>query len=381
MTTRRPAEVFPPGAILREELEERRWTQSDLAEILGRPARLVNELLSGRRAISPETALGLGEAFGTTADVWMNLEAAYQLSRASHNGGAVAKRAALFTKAPVKEMIRRGWIEASESADILEKQILSFFGIESLDQQPDLIQAHAARKSTSYEDVTPAQLAWLFRTRQLARSLHVPKFEKRMFASVIERLKECAEYVPEIRKVPRILSDHGIRFVVVEPLKGTKVDGATFWINKYSPVTALSLRYDRIDWFWHTLMHELEHVSNGDGRSGKDRIVLDTDLVGSGRTEDKPEAERIIDQKAAANLIDPSDLDDFILRVRPLYSTKRIQGFAKRIGVHPGIVVGQLQFRGEISYAHSRAMLVKVRGRVTESALTDGWGFMPPLDP
>ena len=74
-----PAEVFPPGDFVREELEARGWTQDDLAEILGRPQRLVSEVITGKRAITAETAKGLGEAFGTSAQFWMNLEAAHRL--------------------------------------------------------------------------------------------------------------------------------------------------------------------------------------------------------------------------------------------------------------------------------------------------------------
>lgn len=73
------AEKFPPGEIIKEELEERGWTQTDLAEILGRPLTLVNEIMTGRRAISPETARGFGDAFGVDPQFFLNLESAYQL--------------------------------------------------------------------------------------------------------------------------------------------------------------------------------------------------------------------------------------------------------------------------------------------------------------
>jgi HTH-type transcriptional regulator/antitoxin HigA len=184
--------------------------------------------------------------------------------------------------------------------------------------------------------------------------------------------------VEDLRHIPRVLAESGIRFIVVEPLPHTRIDGVCFWLDKSSPVVALSLRFDRIDWFWHTLLHELGHVKN---RDGQEEVVLDTDLVGNEAKpiKEKPEIERKADLFASQFSIKKSELDGFIARVRPLYSKQKILGFANRVGVHPGIVVGQLQFRDQISYAHSREMLVKVRHLVTEAALTDGWGYMPGI--
>ena len=79
MSHRIPAEVSPPGEFLREELETRGWTQADLAEFMGRPLRSINEIINGKKAITAETAIGLGEAFGTSAEYWMNLESAFRL--------------------------------------------------------------------------------------------------------------------------------------------------------------------------------------------------------------------------------------------------------------------------------------------------------------
>ena len=81
MSQRMPVEVFPPGDFIREELEERGWTQEVLAEVLGTSLRLVNEIITGRRAITPATARALGEAFDTGPTVWMNLESVYRLSQ------------------------------------------------------------------------------------------------------------------------------------------------------------------------------------------------------------------------------------------------------------------------------------------------------------
>lgn len=71
------AETFHPGVFLEEELEARGWTCSDLADIMGRSARDISLIINGERGISPETAIGLGEAFGTSSEYWMNLETSY----------------------------------------------------------------------------------------------------------------------------------------------------------------------------------------------------------------------------------------------------------------------------------------------------------------
>ena len=77
-----PAEVFPPGEFLRDELEMRGWSQTEFAEILGRGPKVVNEIILAKRAITPATALELSAALGTSARFWLNLESAYQLSKA-----------------------------------------------------------------------------------------------------------------------------------------------------------------------------------------------------------------------------------------------------------------------------------------------------------
>lgn len=371
MAQRINPEAFTPGEYIREELVERGWTQMDLAEILGRPPQVVNEIVAGKRSITPETARGLADAFGTSAHVWMNLEASYQLSRVSAKDDTVSKRALLYGKAPIKEMQRRGWIETTSNAEILESQVLGFFEIAALDQP--IRFAHAARKSTD-GSLTPAQLAWLYRARQLARVLKVQgKFSAASLNSAVSQIGKLKRDVEEVRHISRVLSESGIRFLIVEPLPHTKIDGVCFWLDPASPVIALSVRYDRIDWFWHTLMHEIAHVKNKDGMESP---TLDTDLVGVDAQpfDDKVDAEKQADLFAVNFLVNQAKLDRFIARVHPLYSKLKISAFANSNEVHPGIVVGQLQYRKKIAYAHSRDLLVKVRNIVISSALTDGWG-------
>lgn len=74
-----PAEAFTPGEYLRDELEERGWTVTEFADVIGWPIQAVSEILNAKKSITPDTALSLSEALGTSAELWLNLQTAHQL--------------------------------------------------------------------------------------------------------------------------------------------------------------------------------------------------------------------------------------------------------------------------------------------------------------
>lgn len=378
MAERQMAEVFPPGDVIKEELEARGWTQIDFAEIIGKSARLVNEVIAGKRAVTPDTARALADAFGTSAQFWMNLESSYQLSKLKTDASPVARRANLYSLFPVKEMIRRGWIATSESLDVMEAQFCNFFDLDNLEAPPQF-HSFAARRTTYTETEQSTILtAWLFRARQIAKVVNVSKFSAKSLDAAIVQLKTLMANPEDIRQVPRVLAEAGIRLVLVEPFSGMKVDGVCFWLDANSPVIAMTLRFDRIDNFWFVLMHELRHVANKDGQNGN--VIIDENLGSEvSDTGEKPEFERIADAEAAESIIAAAVFSDFTIRVSPLYSEVRICGFAARVGVHPGIVVGQLHNRKEVPFAHYRKLLVKIREHIVGNALTDGWGHHAPM--
>ena len=371
MPNRVAAEVFPPGEFIREELEARGWTQGDLAQIMGRPLRLVNELIAGKKQITPETARGLAKAFGDDdALYWMNLDSSYRLAHTAPADEAVGRRARLYSLFPVREMIKRKWIEASDNLDVVEHRTCQFFRIKSVEERPAF--AHAA-KAGQYDERTALQYAWLYRAKELAEAVRVSPYSEKKLRVALTKLRTLLVAPEEIRQVPRILADAGVRFVIVEFLPGAKIDGAAFWLND-SPVIAMSLRFDRVNNFWFVLRHEIEHVLNRDGQ------VIDVELTESIQRKDAlPLEEEKANAEASDFLVPMAELENFITRVRPLYSEKRILLFARRIEVHPGLVIGQLQFRDEVPYTHFHKHLVKIREIITQTAVTDGWGSVPPL--
>ena len=364
------AETFPPGEFLREELEARGWSQTELAEIIGRPVRLINELIAGKKAITPETAIQLGDSLGTGPELWMNLESQYQLSRVQASDGLIARRAKLYERFPVREMIKRGWIEASKSIEVLEQQFQAFFGLESI--EAEIPFAHAARKTDAFDKPNMLQLAWLCRARRIAAELVIGPYTEATLRQALPRLSALLSAPEEARHVPRVLAECGVRFVVVEPIPGSKIDGACFWLTANEPVVALSLRLDRIDNFWFVLRHEIEHVLQG---HGQDRgFIIDQEIDGS--TGDQiPEEERVANVAGADFSVDQAEFTGFIARVAPFFKEDRVMLFAQRLNVHPGLVVGQLQRRLQ-RFDLFRKHQVKVRAFVTSSARTDGWGVV-----
>lgn len=376
MTERVAAEGFLPGEFISEELEERGWAQADLAEIIGKTPATVNDLIKGKRKITPEMAEGLAAAFGTSAEYWTNLETAYQywlIRKQRDQPTPTQRKAALMAIAPYRELIRRGWIESSNDIDVLESNVLRFLDMASFQDRPRQIR-HAARRSSSYAEVSPALQAYLAKARQIALGVHAERFDKNTLREALEKLKALRRNREDIRLVPKVLADAGIRLVIIEHLPGTKVDGGTLWLDDGSPVIVLSIRYDRIDSFWHTLMHEIGHIVNSDAE------VVDSNLVGENAADSGAisPSEIEADEFAVDFLVPQAALQTFINNHRPLYYARDIQGFAHVHRIHPGIVVGQLQHRDELRYYQLRELLEKVRTIITESAPTDGWGAVIP---
>jgi HTH-type transcriptional regulator/antitoxin HigA len=361
-------DVPHPGEFIREELEARGWSQRDLAYILGMPEQAVNLIVSGKRGISPEMAKSLGKAFDVSAEYFANLQQAFEMSNARAPDPAIERRAQLQSVFPIREMIKRGWLEDTDIS-LLEAQIMRFFGKNDLIDVPYL--PHAAKKS-DYSETSPAQLAWLFRVRQIAAEMIVPAYSEQKLRSLIADFPRYMVDPEEARHIPRALSECGIRYIIVETLPKANIDGVCFWLDNNSPVIGLTLRFDRIDNFWFVLRHEIEHVLNKDGRGqalSAERVDVDLEME-----KDNLSSEEVLANRAAAECCVPaSELESFYIRKFPYISERDTLGFAKRIQRHPGIVVGQLQ-RKMNRYDWLSKYKVKIRHFAAAAANTDGWG-------
>lgn len=378
MTATSPIYVDPPGSFIEEELEERGWTKSDLAFALGISPQQLSPILRGSQGVSPTMARALGDVFDVPADFFANLQKMYDLSRAPAADPGVRKRAKWLSMFPVREMIDRGWIEKTD-ATLLDLQMLRFFEKSQIDDIPFVgdgpILAHAARKQ-SYDAVTPVQFAWLYRVKRIADQMDAPPFDRAALEAALPAIRSRMLSKDDVRDIPNILHECGVRLVFVEKLKGARIDGVCVW-NDGQPAIGMTLKENRLDNFCFVLRHEMEHVLQEDGR---DESFTPPDDVSKDFLEnpDLPEEEKRANEAAADFLVPRERMDSFLARKAPYISERDVLQFAASLQINPSVVVGQIQYRMD-RYNWLRKYQKGMRDTVLPDwEFTDGWGHTFP---
>lgn len=361
-----------PGELVREGMDAKGWNQSDLAFALGSSTAAINQILNDKRSISHNMARALAAALDQSPEMFARAQAEWDVRHAEAPAPIISARARILSRYPLREMIRRGWIDPEHRDGSLEQQVCRFFGVQSLEDVPHL--DHSAKK-TDYLDIPPAQLAWLFRVRQIASEMHPSAYSPEKLRNAVSAFKDMRDEPDTVRHVPRLLDEAGVRFVVVEGLPGAQIDGVCLWLNKDAPVIGMSIRFDRIDNFWFVLRHECAHVLHG---HGKDHAIVDVDMEGNISSEN--DEEKIANSEAADFCVPAEQIRSFYLRKKPFFSETDVLAFSKRMKIHPGLAVGQLQ-RLANRYDLLRKYLVKVRPHLARSMMMDGWGDVVPVEP
>lgn len=360
-TTYTPAEVFPPGEYLRDELEERGWTVTEFAEIIGRPVQAVSEILNGKKEITTETAIALSDALGTTPELWLNLQTNYRLFQqrisAQQSPTPVARRARLRGLLPLAEVRARGWIPDTDDLDELEASVKRLLEIDGLDRQPDF--AVAARRANSTEPITLEQSAWLAHVRSTATGRTVAQFDRAMLAELALELPRVMQDGPSklVELQPR-LAECGVVLVFAEGLRGGKLDGAVTFLGDGRPVIGLTTRGDRFDGLLFTLLHECAHLALGHIAADAAAIVDDN------LTDPQTEPNEIEANDQATAWLFPGGF-----QVEST-SVPAIVAAASEYKVHASVVIGQLQ-RKNGNWKLHRARIPKVRADCLESVRTN----------
>jgi addiction module HigA family antidote len=344
-----PDYVYPPGDTLLEVLEDRGMTQAELAERTGRPKKTINEIIKGKAAITPETALQLERVFNIPASFWNNHERHYREFLAQQEEKKhLAKHIPWLKGIPVKAMIKFDWI--SQYSDKLEqlREVLNFFAVASPEQWEGIWLNNQIdfRKSQAFQSDPGAISAWLRRGEIEASKITCAPYNANNFREALRKIRALTVELPEIfqPKLVQLCAEAGVAVVFVPELPRTRTSGATHWLNADKALIQLSLRYKTDDHLWFTFFHEAGHILL---HGKRDFFLEGTGIISIEDQEKEKEANKF----SADILIPPRDLQRFLTSI-PQISKANIIEFANEIGIAPGIVVGRLQHDQVLPSSH-----------------------------
>ncbi len=336
-----PDWVSPPGDTIADILEERDWTQVQLADRLGYTTKHISLLINGKAPINEETALKLERVLGSTTAFWLNREAQYRAGLARiEEDNRLKGWTSWLDQLPVKDLMNQGVIPNCRLIDKnkpgLVKKLLQFFGVASPEDWQNYyagMEVHFRRTREEQSDVG-AISTWLRLGEIKAEQLDCPKYSKPKFDKAVREIRTLTvlppeEFEPQMQK---LCWEAGVVLVLVPSIKKAHVSGVARWLNPHKALIQLSLYGKTNDRFWFNFFHEAAHILLHD----KENIFLDEWNSGESL---KSEQERQADQWSREFLISP----EYEGELAELKSETDVIGFAERIGIHSAIVVGRLQ--------------------------------------
>lgn len=358
-----PNYAVPPGETLKETLNSVGMTQAELAERTGRPKKTVNEIITGKAAITSETALQLERVFGISASFWNNLERNYRevLARLQEEE-KLQGQVEWLKQFPMRELTKRGWVRKAE--DTLEqlKALLTFFGVAGIEQwkviweEPDA----AYRDSQAYKTKPAALACWLRRGEIEASKIITKPFAPAAFRASLKQIRSLTNEGPEVFEIlmTKYCAEAGVAVTFVPELPGTHIYGASRWLKSNKALIQLSLRGKSDDHFWFTFFHEAGHILLHEKQETyiNEKVTSCTTLI-------MPDKENEANCFAEDFLMHRNTYKHFLNQ--KIFSENAIQEFAKSVGIAPGVVVGRLQHDGYLPY--SKANGLKRRFELAES--------------
>jgi HTH-type transcriptional regulator / antitoxin HigA len=350
LNTLTPAIAIHPGEILKDELDARKITQKDFAQLTGIPQTQLNEIIKGKRAVYADTAVLFAKALQMDATLWTNLQMNYELDIARIDEKNATRIAAIGIwqmideAIPVKFFKKEGIINGNPIHDIpIIKNIYSIVNVEqlaSIYSQPNYARF---RKSDKLSVDKINVVGWVKLVSYKAAQIKLTKFDSKSKAVLLEALNAIFRKNKNVvEKTRELLAIYGIKLIIQSHPEKCAVDGISFWSNG-NPAIGLTLRYKRIDNFAFTIMHELGHVFlHLVNNNTAEFIEIDTADINYKNTKEELEANDF----ARNGLIDKNAWDLFYNQ-NPFFDEAAAVSFANKQKVHAAIVQGRFMFESE----------------------------------
>lgn len=364
-----PDWVSPPGDTILDLIEERGWTQAELASRLGYTEKHISQLINGKVPLTDEAALRLERVLGSNAGFWLAREAKYR----EHSARLEAVKTQedwvnWLDELPLKELMESGAItkcriDAKHKSDLVDN-CLHFFGVAS----PKEWRAHyggmaaSFRRSRVEQSNIGAISTWLRLGERKAEVLNVPKYDKARFEKALRIIRNLSNEQPKVfePKMHELLHEAGVAFVLVPAIPRAHVSGVARWLSSTKPLIQMSLYGKTNDKFWFTFFHEAAHILlHANTKEDKKSVFLDD--PNASHVNDPQEHEA---NQWAGNWLIPEQHNAILSN---LQSKEKVCAFAEQIGIHPGVVVGRLQHDGLIHSSWMNSLKQSFRFKKTES--------------
>lgn len=324
--------VPPPSPVeaIKFVMEQKGLTQADIVPYFGSRSR-VSEVLNGKRPLTLSMIRSINIGLKIPAEILIQDDS--QLLKQGENID--------WSRFPAKEVVARGWVTELDPKTQAEEIMRSLASQSSAD---DYLYSNAAclRQGTrrSQKDDPYALQTWILGVLLKAKETDLlgefrPDEIDFDFMKKVAHLSVLSDGPIKAREY---LSHKGIKLVTVRHFKRTYLDGAVLISDDGTPIIGLSLRHNRTDNFWFTLLHELAHLACGHVAQAQDKCIIDDlDLHTS-----LDETEREADQKAKDALIPRSLWEKH--RAKDTAKLKDVKDLARQADISPAIVAGRVRF-------------------------------------
>ena len=348
-----PQWASPPGDTISLIVEGLGMALSEFFKAVGLSYGDGRKLLNGCLELSEGLAGRVAEVCGPSQDFWLAREAQYREDLEREAGRLREETLDWMGALPLKDMVKKRWIPPRLKGEEKLAACLDYFGVDSYpawkQKYNGLLHSVAFRTSNTFEPSLESVLVWLRQGEMHAEKNRLGSWNRDSFLEALPVARELTrERDPQVflPKIKSIFSPAGVSVVVAPAPTGCRASGAVFFAGDDHAVILLSFRYLSDDHFWFTFFHECGHLA----------MHADRGLFLEGAFADGQE--EVEANEFAERILIP---DDYVDELRAL-SEKSIRGiykFAKKVGVSPGIVVGQLQHHGLVRHSH----LNKIKNR------------------
>lgn len=309
-------------------MEQAGLSQRDLIPFIGTRSR-VSEVLSRKRPLTLPMLRALHKGLGIPASVLLQ----------DHEPEDLAAPEIDWSRFPVKEITKRGWVETSvrNVRAHAEEIMRTFFEPLGGPRYAVALYRRTQHTRSAREMDNFALAAWTARIAMKSRENpptvdYEPGVVTREFMSELVRLS-WSDRGPLL--AIEFLRKHGVDVIVEPHLPRTHLDGAAILVETDRPVIGLTLRHDRIDNFWFCLMHELAHIALHLDKNRRD-FFDDLDVE---PTDDPLETEA---DTYAGEILIPADAWASSAASK-LRSAAAAESLAKKLRIHPAIVAGRIR--------------------------------------